>query len=348
MLIRYDSRSVNFLNEPVSPFTSMNVLFSSWFRWTLIILGVVYVWTHASYFQSPEPADETSSIFRKLGVMESRLISESSGVVVSLVRPNLLWTINDSGQTAELFGVHESGKLLCQVELTVESARNQDWEAISAFKLNDIPHLLVADVGDNSIQRASCQLYFFPETQFEPAEEVKKFTLTANRIDFVYDGGPRNCEAVAVDPLTNEVWLIEKVYYESKQKQAPGIFILPLAEYLSATEPGKPKQGTALRIGEFPIRNVTGMEFSPNGERLVIRNYLSAHLYEKLAGKNWRETVSQSEPISVPMPLQRQGEAIAFTADSKSLIVTSESIKQPIWQIDLETYLKQYQAAKQD
>ena len=326
----------------------MNVLFSSWFRWTLIILGVVYVWTYASHFQTPEPADETSSIFRKLGVMESRLISESSGVVVSLIRPDLLWTINDSGQTAELYGVHESGKLLCQVELAVESARNQDWEAISAFKLNDLPHLLVADVGDNSIQRASCQLYFFPETQFEPAAEVKKFALPASRIDFVYEGGPRNCEAVAVDPLTNEVWLIEKVYYDSKQKQSPGIFLLPLAEFLSVAEPSQPKQGTARRIGDFPIRNVTGMEFSPNGERLIIRNYLSAHLYEKLVGKNWRETVSQSQPISVPLPIQRQGEAIAFTADSKSLIVTSESIKQPIWQIDLEAFLKQYQSAKQD
>ena len=42
--------------------------------------------------------------------------------------------------------------------------------------------------------------------------------------------GPRNCEAAAVNPQTNECWLIEKVYYDSKQTEPPGIFVLPFLQ----------------------------------------------------------------------------------------------------------------------
>ena len=79
------------------------------------------------------------------------------------------------------------------------------------------------------------------------------------------------------------------------------------------------------------------MSISGNGERLAIRNYLSAHLFERTAddGKlpTWKQTFANSKPRSVPMPLQVQGEAICFTRDNDHVIVTSETVRQPIWKV---------------
>ena len=131
--------------------------------------------------------------------------------------------------------------------------------------------------------------------------------------------------------------MVEKVYVEVKQKIPPGIYVLPLS--LTATGTAS-KPIAAKRIANFPIRNVTGMDFSPDGKRLIIRNYLTAHLYSRLENETWEEAINTSNPETVVLPLQRQGEAVCFTRDSKALILTSELTRQSIWQVDLAEYFK--------
>ena len=119
------------------------------------------------------------------------------------------------------------------------------------------------------------------------------------------------------------------------QNRPPGVYALGYPDLGSAGP------HVAKRIGDFPVRNVTGMAFSPDGKFLVVRTYLNAHLYQRSGKKSWRETLVTEKPIPVPLPLQRQGEAICFTADSNALIVTSELKRQPIWRINLHQYLAQ-------
>ena len=45
--------------------------------------------------------------------------------------------------------------------------------------------------------------------------------------------------------------------------------------------------------------------------------------------------------VVLPMPLQHQGEAICFSSDSQSVLVTSERAKQPIWKINIDGLRKQ-------
>ena len=104
----------------------------------------------------------------------------------------------------------------------------------------------------------------------------------------------------------------------------------------------------AEKVTEFPVYGVTGMAFSPDGKRVVIRNYLEMRLFEKQASsddedktQDWADVFKNQEAVVLPMPLQQQGEAICFSSDSQSVFVTSEKAKQPIWKINIDGLRKQ-------
>lgn len=261
----------------------------------------------------------------RLGKIDSGLIGESSGLALCGSAKDAIWTHNDSGNPPEVYLLANTGKLLATT--TLEGASNIDWEAMCLATVNGKTYLVIGDVGDNQRKRPSCHLYVYPEPQPGSSAMLK---TTPARIEFKYPGGARNCEAISFDASTGDVWLIEKRYVDDRQVGQPGIFTLPLQT--TSTN----KTLVAKRIGDFPVRNVTDMAFSPDGTRLIIRNYLNAHLYDRSPDKSWRETVTTEKPKLIVLPIQRQGEAICFTADSKSVIVTSEVKGQPIWLVNLE------------
>jgi hypothetical protein len=63
--------------------------------------------------------------------------------------------------------------------------------------------------------------------------------------------------------------------------------------------------------------------FAPDGRTFVIRGYWDAEIY-KAPGKKIAD---------VSIPSQKQGEGITFTADGRSLLVSSEGDDQALWQV---------------
>jgi len=271
-----------------------------------------------------------------LGILKSKKITESSGLARSHFIEDAWWTMNDSGHGSDVFMFGDQGQTIAACE--IKDSKNRDWEAMSGFQRNGKKYLLVADVGDNVARRERCQLYVFEEPKFKPKKK-KSFSkkLQAMRFEFRYEDGPRNCEAVACAPDGESVFLIEKIFLETNKRSQPGIYELKLAWEEDDLEAQQSSLLVAKRIASFPFRGVTGMSISPNGKRLAVRNYLTAHLFERLAvGGNlptWEQTFRNSKPKSVPMPLQVQGEAICFTRDNEHLIVTSETARQTIWKV---------------
>lgn len=276
-------------------------------------------------------------LLQSLGINSNRGLAESSGVSICSFVKNSIWTHNDSGHSSELFLLRTDGKLLAKVKLN--NARNVDWEAMSRFKIDNKSYLIVGDVGDNRARRKACQIYLIQEPDLAKQLAAKpdkpiETSVKATRIDFTYPDGARNCEAIAVDVLANQIWLIEKIYVNKRGSTPPGIYVLPLR--LQPVE----KSLVAKRIGSFPPSNVTGMDFSPDGRRLIIRNYLNAHLYSRV-DETWEAVIKKTIPNVVVLPIQRQGEAVCFTEDSQALILTSELNRQPIWQVNLKSNFEQ-------
>ena len=280
-----------------------------------------------------------------LGRIDDKRILESSGL--AMARPAegtdesaSIWTFNDSGGEALLFLVNLKGHT--EATLKLQGATNRDWEAMCSFAIDDQTFLAVGDVGDNSFKRKKVQIYVVPEplvklkqSRKKKKREIRKLKTEVQLIEFTYEDGNHNCEAMSYNSDDDTFWFVEKVYVNDKRKTAPGVYVLPNPLTAAAKAKKDRPKNIARRVADFPAFNVTGMAFSPDNQRLVIRNYFGASLFEKPEGKTWQQTLVETKPVALSLPLQSQGEAVCFTPDSQSLLVTSEMAKAIIWQVNL-------------
>ena len=306
--------------------------------------------------QTETKADPPAAPLTWNGTLKSESVTESSGLARSSIIPDAFWTMNDSGNGIELFMFSEKGKSLARCEM--KGARNIDWEAMSSWQSGDDHFIVVADTGDNLRLRSEYRIYFAKEPKVKPGKtKLYKKTAPAVAVKFRFESVAMNCEAMGIAPGTDEVFFVEKQFAETNMQRAPAIFRLrlpakELTERLAMKRKVRagrlPDVLVAEKVAEFPVYGVTGMAFSPDGKRVVIRNYLEMRLFEKQASsddedktQDWADVFKNQEAVVLPMPLQQQGEAICFSSDSQSVFVTSEKAKQPIWKINIDGLRKQ-------
>ncbi len=277
-------------------------------------------------FSSAQQSDDPNNLSKKsarerkepliaLGRFGDKRIVESSGVATA--RPNAdgnaanaIWTCNDSGGDSILYRVNVKGHT--EATLRLKEATNRDWETMCGFSIDQKRFLAVGDVGDNSFNRKSCQIYIVEEPVIKPkkAKRQKKARILdldskVFTLEFQYADGAHNCEAMSYNAEDDTFWFVEKVYVDDKRTTAPGFYVLPNPMVADASE----KKGD-------------------RGNR--------AWLFEKLESKTWLETINEIKPTALSLPLQSQGEAICFSTDSESLLVTSEMKNAIIWQVSLD------------
>jgi hypothetical protein len=307
-----------------------------------------------------ESTDQEPAFFQKVGTMESDLIVECSGMAISFHQPDAFWAINDSGHSAHVFCVSLKGKLLARLELV--GARNRDWESMTQVSTPAGKFLVVGDVGDNSSKYGRYQLYIFPEPEFNPGTEIVELKVQPCVIEFMYEDGARDCEGIAIDPTTHDLWLFEKLM-QINLRRKPGVYRIPKDEWMprvkvhfaaekkvassaentdenTNTNTGTAQPLTLKRHCEIGHRFITGADFAPDGKQLILATYSHAIHYHRNEDQTWSEAIQSVLPTLVPLPIQRQGEAISFTADSQAILMTSESRHQPIWRVDVAGYLK--------
>jgi len=273
---------------------------------------------------------QTRAQHQKPGAIDSPLIDESSGLAASRRYPGYYWTHNDNGRNPGLFLIDQQGTLHAQVQ--IDGARFRDWEAIDCRRVDEQNYLVVADVGDNSSRYPSCKLHLFVEPEVAlPAEKDQPVQVRVRQkvtLEFVYPDGPNDCEAMAVDVESRSILLVGK----RMDAKADATMIHSVPWQLESTV----KPVTAVRTAtSLPYSMVTGFDIGQNNELAAVRNYTSMWIYRRQQGQSWIDALS-SDPTGRLLPIQRQGEAIGFASDGKSILITSEGIGQPLWQVPLE------------
>ena len=287
----------------------------------------------------------------QLGTVRDSRISESSGLARSSAAEGAYWTHNDSGNAPEIYLLAPDGRLLAEV--AIEDVQNRDWEAMSSVSVNGANFIMIGEVGDNARRYRVYRLLLIPEPLLSDdvlravkedvdGFESQKYTATALQFEFTYEDGRHNCEAIAYDSVGKKVWLVEKVYADDQREAAPGIYSIDFNltdEMLQQARGDGVSLPQASRVADFPVRNVTGMSISAEGNRLLIRTYLAAFFYSRDEERSWAEVLAEDRPANIGLPLQRQGEAVCFSSDSDHFVVTSESTRQAIWQVNLRAQL---------
>jgi hypothetical protein len=237
-----------------------------------------------------------------LRIADPRIV-ESSGLAASRRHHGLLWTHNDSGDAARLFGIGRDGRVLATVRLGGVEAR--DWEAMAAGRDHrGRPALFVGDIGDNQGLWPSVTVYRVAE----PAR-LGDATVPVERYRLRYADGPRDAEALLVDPRSNRLYVASKALDGGVLYRAPAELRTDRVNLLR-------------RVAAVPAL-VTDGAFSPNGRTFVLRDYQDAHVYAAPGRLLER----------LPLPPQPQGESVTFSADGADLLAGTEGPASEVWRV---------------
>ncbi len=243
-------------------------------------------------------------------------VDESSGLVKSKrhADKDVFWTHNDSGDTARVFAVDSTGKLLRTVD--IPHAENVDWEEIT---MDEKGRLIACDIGDNNRnnnggKRAGVVLYRFAEPDAfdknEPPPEPEAFRFT-----YPKGQGPFDAEGVFARD--------GNAYLFTKQIEGVVCYRLPMPE----KAPGESvEMSVVTRAKTFNV--VTGAALSGDGLHLALINYLSVvvidlpEAFEKLKPNGAGEVPIFEFPRRSVMAFLGQTEAVAW--DGEELVLTTE------------------------
>jgi len=259
---------------------------------------------------------------RLLCQLANQKIDESSGLACSRRKDGVFWTHNDSGGGPRIYAFNTKGEDLGTFD--VAGAKAQDWEDMASFRVGRKCYLILADVGDNAARRKSCTLYIVEEPVLFRKKPVTVRIKVAMTIQFSYEDGPHDCEAVAVDAKNRMIYLVSKVAGLTCK-----VYELPISK-------GRARGSVIARpVATLKVPVTTGMDMSADGTRCVVLTYLSAYEFTRKPGETWKDAFSR-RPRTLAMPLRRQGESISYGADGKTLYLTSEKVPTPLWEIPVQ------------
>jgi len=222
--------------------------------------------------------------------------TEISGMTYSQRHADVLYLHNDSSGGPLVFAV-DARTCRTLATLTISGIEARDLEAIGSGRdARGRPVLWVADIGDN---RDS-----WPEVRLHRVREPRRLvdqTLRATTYRFTYPDRPHNAEAIMTDPASERVWVVTKQSARGRLYELPAL---------------RRDRVVVARPVEDAGAFVTDASISPDGSRFVIRDYVDAEVRTGLP--------PGSDPRTVYLPIQLQGEAVTWTPDGAALLVASE------------------------
>jgi hypothetical protein len=246
-----------------------------------------------------------------LGPISSR-VHELSGLAASRRHPGLLYTHNDSGDSARFFAMNESATVTAELDLP--GATNVDWEDIAVGPCPAGSCVYLSDSGDGTSSRGEYTIYRVTEPETLPTDGSAR-SVAYDRFPFVYPDGSHNAEALLVHPETGQMFII------IKEANNPALYEVPT--------PLVPDQRMTLRkvtTMAFTAADgvVTGATFHPCGDRMLVRT--SETLYELARATGQSLTgMFNAPPFRVPVAVEPQGEAVTYSLDGRRYFTSSET-----------------------
>lgn len=249
---------------------------------------------------------------KKVCRVADQALNEISGLAESAAMPGNFWVEEDSGNENKIYLLSAQGKTIGVFRMTTVDDR--DWEdiAISAGPAPGIHHIYLAEIGDNVLKYSTKFIYRFPEPAItgRPLPIVDDISRV-DKIAFQYPDGNKNAEAILVDPISLDLYVITK-------EQRATVYKLPYPQSLS-------KVTLATKLGTLPISTVTSASVSGDGSEILIKNYTTILYWKRQPGESLSVVLGRN-PVQLVYSTEPKGEAICWTNDGSGYFTTSEIV----------------------
>ncbi len=303
-------------------------------HYTLIIRPLIFIFFITIPLSCTHRDDylKTDDNIIRAGTISHEDINEASGIAVSRLNEDILWIINDSGCSASVYAVNTKGDRIATLD--IEGVSNYDWEDLASFEYMGKPYILVADVGDNFGKRKNCVLHFIEEPDIRNIPPEAPLSVRPSwSMEYTYEDGPRDCEAVAVDTVNKRILLL------SKRDRPPVLYELPLeikgnavAGRLGTIKP----LPQAIEEDEVPSYAAypTAMDISADSKHIIVLTYNNALYFSRNKSSDWTEVLSGS-PKEIVFPPLPQAESVCFSRDGKEIYITTEQLPAPLFKANV-------------
>jgi hypothetical protein len=265
-----------------------------------------------------------------IAVIEQDDVVEASGLARSGIDSEILWVLNDGGSDPRLYATDETGKH--RGRLTLDPAKNRDWEDLASFTLDGVPYLLVGDIGDNSARHDTSILYIVEEPDLDDDDKVR--SEPAWTVEFRYPDGPRDAESLAVDAEEGRVYIL------TKRSIPPELYSVPLrgsdgvvtAEkhgmHTSLPAPRRIDVELAPKLKDW-FWQPTAMDFSDDGRLAAVMTYRGIYIYRRIPGEPWLDALNRP-PARISLGGYVGAESVALSADGSAVYATIERRHPPL------------------
>lgn len=283
---------------------------------------------------SPTAAPAATSV-ATVRLADPLATEERSAAAVSVVAPDVFYTINDSGHDADLFAIDSTGA--SRGRWTIRGARNRDWEALAVgpcgadAAARTTSCVYVGDVGDNGKARTAIELYRVQEPM--GTSVGTRGSLHATLLSVRYPDGSHNVEAMYV-AADGAIVLITKATGEGggARSARARLYRIPASAW------GDAKGATATLADSLPAfdgggrkRLVTDASRSPDGRYLAVRTYawVATFALDSLTGLPRRGAAPALCDLAAMA--ETQGEGVGFIGKGNGrLVLTSEGKDEPL------------------
>jgi hypothetical protein len=250
---------------------------------------------------APPAADAPHALCR---LTDPRL-PELSGLVVS---GDKMLAIDDGGDRITVYVLDTACRVVDARTADVDPYDPED------LALGRDGTVWLADTGDNNTQRATVALL-----ALRPDGTTAVYRLS-------YPDGPHDAESLLLAPdgtpyvVTKDVTGHSGVYRPVSAPVDGGTVALAKVAALAFGATGTPGGP----VGPASALLATGGAVSPDGRLVAVRTYTDAYLWP-LTGSDVPAALART-PVRIPLPASPQGEAIAFAADGRHLVVAGEGL----------------------
>ncbi len=277
-------------------------------RKLLYVLPVIFFAIYLYLFGFHRPKTLWTSKYR----ITDRRLREVSGIIFSKKNPDLLWVHNDGRSLSALFLIDRKGNTLAQFKSNILA---HDWEEIAIGTDNKgNSYLYAGDIGDNFRSRSHIRIIKFKEPRFSPTESPDSLKVL-DTIFLKYPDGPRDAEAMFIDPLSRQLYII------SKREPNPHVYTASLS--VNTDSIVLEKKGELHIKGVEILGWVTGAAISADGTQILVRTYGKVYYWTRGPGESVEQAMER-EPFDLPHVKELQGEAICFTPESDAFYTVSE------------------------
>ena len=233
------------------------------------------------------------------------ILDEASGIADSKANTGHLWVQQDSGNPNDIALLSHNGALLKKI--IIKSAVNRDWEdlATGIGPVTGTHYIYLADIGDNALAASEYNIYRFPEPT-----SVTDTVFNWEKITFQYPDGPHDAEAILVDNVTKDIFII------TKQDEPSRVYKIPFPQNTTSTN-------TVILTGTLTFSGATGAAMSNDGTEILVRTYTSVYYWKRTASQSIEEALA-TNPATLETQFEPQGEAICFKNDNSGFFTLSE------------------------